>query len=341
REAFKLEDFARSPKEIKNVMSTIITSRGCPYECSFCASQKTGYRFRSADNVLKEIRQVKERYGVNNFYLIDDTINVNSPRLLELSKKLKDEHIQWRCNGRFDLFSEELLVAMKEAGCIHISIGVESGDNAVLERMHKRLNTDIIKEKAKLIHKVGIGLTVNFMFGFPFETAENIDNTIKLIKAIEPYVSDFQRAGILIPFPGTTLYEEFKQGSKYDKWWLRPNDFMSEVRESDYRPLYKKFLFDDLGLLDKGTFFDYSEDVKKKIREGMRVIDQIVMRRKAKTLNFTKFKVMNDLIYGGMNAFVFTSKLLYNINPKVERKIIHPMYYRLRRSKYYLKNKTY
>ena len=78
-------------KELKNVMSTIITSRGCPYQCSFCASQNTGYRFRSAENVLKEIKQVKKRYGVKNFYFIDDTINVNKARLIALCNKLKKE----------------------------------------------------------------------------------------------------------------------------------------------------------------------------------------------------------------------------------------------------------
>jgi len=342
REAFILADFARSEKEIKNVMSTIITSRGCPFECSFCASQSSGYRFRSAANVIQEIQQVKKLYGTRNFYLIDDTINVHRARLLELCKELKKENIVWRCNGRFDLMDEELLRAMKDAGCIHISLGVESGDEYVLNRMKKRLTPAIIREKAKLVHKVGIGQTVNFMFGFPFEKPEHIRNTVKLIKQIEPYVSDFQRAGLLIPFPGTTLYEEFKDQYNYDRWWLQPQNFMTEVRESDYRPLFKKFLFDDIGLLNKnGRFFDYSDEVVKEIRIGMRTIDQIVMKRKAKTLNFTPIKIMSSVIHLGMNAFVFSSKLLYNLNPKIERRIIHPLYYALRRNRFYLKNRQY
>ena len=342
REAFILSDFARSEKEIKNVMSTLITSRGCPFECSFCASQKTGYRFRSADNVLKEIRQVKEKYGTRNFYLVDDTINVHRKRLIELCEALKGEDIVWRCNGRFDLMDEELLIKMKEAGCIHISLGVESGDDEVLKRMHKKLTANIIREKAKLIHDVGISQTLNFMFGFPFETPESIEKTIQLIKDIEPYITDIQRAGLLIPFPGTTLYEEFKTQYNYDQWWLRPEDFMTEVRESDHRPIFKKFLFDDLGLInEKGKFFEYSDEMIKKIKKGMRTIDHIVMKRKVHALNFTKSKFVEKAIYMAMLGMIYSSKGLYNLNPNIERKVIHPLYYSVRRNKYYLKNRTY
>ena len=342
REAFNLNDFARSDKEIKNVMSTIITSRGCPYECSFCASQKSGYRYRSAANVVGEMREVNKKYGVTNFYIIDDTINVHRARLIELCNALKDENIIWRCNARFDLMDEELLRKMKEAGCKHISFGVESGDDQVLEKMRKRLTVAKIKEKAKLVHEVGIGQTVNFMFGFPFENPESIENTIKLIKDIEPYVTDVQRAGLLIPFPGTTLYEEFKSQYDYDQWWLRPQDFMTNVRESEYRPLYKKFLFDDLGLLEeKGRFFNYSKDIAKKIKKGMKTIDYIVMKRKARALNFTNYKMVERMIYLGMIGIVSASKFLYKINPKLERRIIHPAYYAMRRSRYYLKDRQY
>jgi len=342
RDAFSLRDFARSDKEIKNVMSTIITSRGCPYECTFCASQSSGYRFRSTENIIQEIRQIKQQYGTTNFYLIDDTINVHRKRLLELCEGLKKEHIVWRCNARFDLMDEELLRTMKDAGCIHISFGVESGDAEVLKRMKKKLTPEEIRKKAKLVHDVGIGQTVNFMFGFPFEKPESIRNTVRLIKQIEPYVSDFQRAGLLIPFPGTTLYDEFKDQYNYDRWWLQPQNFMTEVRESEYRPLFKKFLFDDLGLLkEKGRFFNYSDDVTREIKRGMHVIDQIVMKRKAKTLNFTPIRAMSNIIHAIMNLFVFSSKLLYSIHPKIEREIIHPLYYAMRRSRYYLKNRVY
>ena len=336
REAFILEDFGKTPKEIRIAMSTIITSRGCPFECSFCASQKTGYRYRSAENIIGEIRQVKERYGVTNFYFLDDTININRKRLIELCDALKKENITWRCNGRFDLMDEELLIKMKESGCKHISFGVESGDNYVLSRMKKRLTTEKILEKAKLVHGVGINQTVNFMFGFPYEKPEHIDNTIKLIKQLGPYVSDWSRGGLLIPFPGTTLYEEFKDEYGYDKWWLRPEEFMTEVRESDSRPLFKRFLFDDHGQLEEqGKFFTYSDDVKAKIREGIRVLDYMIMKKKAKALNFTNNKIMEKAIYAGMVGIVNASKFLYHINPKLELKVIQPIHYALRRSRIY------
>lgn len=342
REAFNLEDFARSQKELKNVMSTIVTSRGCPFGCTFCASQRTGYRYRSAENVINEIRQVKEKYETKNFYFVDDTINVHRERLVQLCKALKGENIIWRCNGRYDLMDKELLRLMKDSGCANISFGVESGDDDVLKRINKRLTVNEIKEKAKMVHEVGIGQTINFMFGFPFEEPENIENTIKLIKELEPYASDVQRAGLLIPFPGTILYDEFKEDYNYDKWWLRPQEFMTEVRQSEYRPLFKKVLFDDLGLLEQqGRFFTYSDEVKKKIRKGICVINKLVIKRKAQTLNFTKYAIVSKLIEIGMNSLFLSSKILYTINPDLERKVIHQLYYAIRRSKYYLKNRIY
>ncbi len=342
REAFNLQDFARSENEIKNVMSTILTSRGCPFSCAFCASQNTGYRFRSAENVVKEIRQIKAKYGVRNFYFVDDTINVNRERLIALCDALKEENIVWRCNGRYDLVDKELLIKMKESGCIYVSFGVESGDEEVLKRLHKNLTPQLVKEKIKLVHDIGIGQTANFMFGFPFETPSNIENTIRFIQEVEPYINDLQRAGILMPFPGTTLYDEFKKDHNYDEWWLKPQDYMTEVRQSERRPLFKKFLFDDLGLLnEKGRFFNYSKPVVKKIRKGMQTIDHIVIRRKARLLNFTKHRAADNIIYLAILSFVYASKVLWKINPNIEQQIIHPIYYAMRRSKYYLKNRIY
>ena len=135
---------------------------------------------------------------------------------------------------------------------------------------------------------------------------------------------------------GTTLYEEFKEEYGYDKWWLRPEEFMTEVRESDSRPLFKRFLFDDHGQLEEqGKFFTYSDDVKAKIREGIRVLDYMIMKKKAKALNFTNNKIMEKAIYAGMVGIVNASKFLYHINPKLELKVIQPIHYALRRSRIY------
>jgi radical SAM superfamily enzyme YgiQ (UPF0313 family) len=337
--AYNLKDFAASDKELKNSLGIIITSRGCMGRCIFCSKTVSGsiYRFRSAENIAEELKQLKQKYGINSFLLVDDTINIIPGRLREICKHLRGAGIVWRCNARIDFMTKELLQEMKASGCTQISYGIESGDPDVLRLMRKGFTIDKAKQVVKWTHEAGIAQIVNFMFGFPFETEANIRNTINAIRWMEPYINAIQRGAILIPFPGTEVYETNKDKHSFAEWWLKPSKYLRELHSDEKLPLYKKVLFKDLGMLNKDeAFFDYSPRVIRQIRKAIALINRIIVRKKAEDLNFTSLRRLTVLIEIAVWALLALSLLAYKISPKLERRIIFAAYLLLRQSNLYL-----
>lgn len=188
-------------------MGLIMTSRGCPYGCTYCATDTKRVSFRSVDNVLKEVMFVKEKYGTTQFTFKDDSFTVNKKRVIELCKKLieADFKIQWECNTRVNLIDEDLLMLMKKAGCNFIKIGIESGSEQVLKIMQKGITLSQIVEAARLLKKAGIHWTGYFMMGMPGETKEDVYQTLKLMYKIKP---DLALIAVYEPFPGTVMFED-------------------------------------------------------------------------------------------------------------------------------------
>ncbi|OGL44069.1 MAG: hypothetical protein A2W05_03340 [Candidatus Schekmanbacteria bacterium RBG_16_38_10] len=188
-------------------MGLLMTSRGCPYNCSYCATsiweRKT--RYRSVDNVIDEIRFVMDKYGTRQFTFKDDSFTVNKKRVLELCDRLIKEKIKvnWDCNTRVNLVDEELLKKMKKAGCNSIKVGIETGSERILKLMNKNITLEQCRRAAKLFRKVGIHWTGYFMMGLPSETKEEIYQTLKFMKELNP---DYASLSVYEPFPGTELF---------------------------------------------------------------------------------------------------------------------------------------
>lgn len=194
----------------------VITSRGCPYSCSFCASPllwKKKVRFRSADNVIAELRSLKEQ-GFNYIQFQDDTftLNYNTSKLLDkmIQEKL---NLSWTCDTHLNAINAETLKKIKDAGCIRIKIGVESGNKEILKKINKGITPELVLEKIKLIKKYDLSVTSYFMIGFPGETDQQARETIELAKRIE---ADYYSLSILAPYYGTSFYDDFikKNGDK-------------------------------------------------------------------------------------------------------------------------------
>jgi radical SAM superfamily enzyme YgiQ (UPF0313 family) len=189
-------------------MGLLMTSRGCPYNCSYCATsiweRKT--RYRSVDNVIDEIRFVIEKFGTKQFTFKDDSFTVNKKRVINLCDRLIKEKIKinWDCNTRVNLVDEELLRKMKKAGCNSIKIGIESGSEKVLKLMNKNITLEQCRQAAKLFRKVGIHWTGYFMMGLPSETKEDVYQTLKFMKELKP---DYASFSVYEPFPRTELFE--------------------------------------------------------------------------------------------------------------------------------------
>ena len=215
----------------------IITSRGCPAACTFCSSPEfwgRGLRFRSADNMLDEVRLLRERHGVVYLSVRDDTFTVSRKRVVDFCRGLIESGIDllWDCQSRVNIVDEERLVWMRRAGCTHIQYGVESGSPRMLERLNKGITLDEIRAAAALTRRVGMGLSIYLITGIDSETDEDLRSTLRLIEEIRPH------DGLVSPltvYPGTGLYEDAKRRFGIgDAFWLESRDEAYFVRDDPW-----------------------------------------------------------------------------------------------------------
>jgi anaerobic magnesium-protoporphyrin IX monomethyl ester cyclase len=201
----------------------ITTSRGCIFWCDFCSAVRMfgrRYRMRSVKNVVDEIEYLCKKYNATQFTFCDDAFTVDKSRTEELCNEIKkrDLKIKWNCGTRVDMVTKELLTKMKEAGCISVWFGVESGSQDVLNEMHKEISTEETIRAVKWVLELGLKPVPNVLLGFPGETKESAWKTIKFTLEISP--DDEAYYNIATPLPGTPLYDRVKENG-----WLRVTDF--------------------------------------------------------------------------------------------------------------------
>ena len=197
--------------------ANVLTSRGCPYSCSFCQNRflKNIYkgrgafvRYRSTENVLDEIEQLITKYGTSCLYFSDEAFTLNRKRTLDFLSgyRKRFKNLPFMCQTRADLLNEEIMESLKEAGCHQINIGVESGNEYIRNRiLRKELSDEQIKTAFSLARKYDIKTQSFNMLGIPGETKENIWETISLNKELRP---SRMPCTIFMPFHGTELGEE-------------------------------------------------------------------------------------------------------------------------------------
>jgi len=204
----------------KKRWATMITSRGCPYNCVFCSIHTVWgrrWRARSPENVVEEIRNLVESYAVEEIDFEDDNLTLNRKRMEKICDLIHREKIDidWRTpNGvRVDTLDEEISRKMKESGCKEIMIGVESGDQNVLDAIIKK-NIDLnqVEEVVKIAKKAGIEVGCFFVIGLIGETKQNIENTINFARKLKRLGADSFWFSIATPYYGTDLYEQAEKG---------------------------------------------------------------------------------------------------------------------------------
>lgn len=207
----------------------MISSRGCPANCTFCGSpQFWGHkvRFHSPEYFVEQMEQLYHK-GITFFYVSDDTFTMRKDRVIQICKKIieKDLKITWFAISRVNYVNEEMLYWMRKAGCIQISYGVESGSEKIRNMLNKNIKTDDIRRAFTLTTMYGILARAYFIYGSPGESWETIQETIDLICEIKPLSIIFY---ILDIFPGTALYEDFKRRTKLndDVWLKKIEDIM-------------------------------------------------------------------------------------------------------------------
>jgi radical SAM superfamily enzyme YgiQ (UPF0313 family) len=193
--------------------ANMITSRGCPFRCIYCYDTfGKKIRYRSADNVVSEMKELKKRYNIHRLSFYDETFIADRKRALEICNKMIEEKLNlvWDCNGRANLVDEELLTLMKRAGCTHIEYGIESGSQQILDRMRKGVTVEQAKNAVRLARGVGLEVITPIMIGTPGETRKTIAETIAFFKEMGIVANCFYTT----PNPGTPLYEEMRACGK-------------------------------------------------------------------------------------------------------------------------------
>lgn len=202
----------------------VISSRGCPFGCAFCSStimwgKRT--RFRSVHNVMSEIKMLVKDFSLKLFWFTDDTFTLDRDRALKLCSELEKirPQLKWGCVTRADMVDEQMLRALKRAGCTSVQYGIESANAKTMAILGKKIFREEIEEKVALAKKVGLEVFGSFVIGLPGETKEMIEETIEFAESLS--LADAQ-INIAVPFLGTPLREVLvpKFGSKirHNNW---------------------------------------------------------------------------------------------------------------------------
>lgn len=217
--------------------TTMQTSRGCPGRCIFCTAPEfygKKYRFRSAENVLEELREIK-RLGYQEVFIRDETFTAMKKRNLEICEGMIREKLDlsWIANGRVDMIDKETMITMKRAGCHMLKFGVETGSNQMLKNYQKGTTVAQAEAAFRWTHEVGLETHAHMIIGGPGESHNTIDKSVDFVKRLDPTTVSF---GIVTPYPGTKLFDmvadiqpEICDGSDSTMQNLHTEGFYSEA----------------------------------------------------------------------------------------------------------------
>jgi radical SAM superfamily enzyme YgiQ (UPF0313 family) len=201
---------------------TIMSSRGCPLKCIFCIASnfEDAYRYRSPENVMGEVREMYEKWGVNDFYFIDNVFTTHRARARRIADLIRESAlpIGWYCVSRVDYVTPALMQHLASAGCYRIELGVESADMSVIETLKKHIKIEQVHRACDIILSFGMQPMFTFQVGHPNDTRETIAATLDLASSLRErgaatYLS------ITTPYPGTPLLiERDKYGLKMESW---------------------------------------------------------------------------------------------------------------------------
>lgn len=237
--------------------ATMITARGCPNRCKYCASVHfwgTAVKFRSAKNIIEEIEFLIEKYNTKQIAFLDDMFTAHIPRLKEfcellIKKKIK---IKWWCYSRINTMNKELMAIMKKAGCFALNFGIESGNEEILKGINKNITKKKTWEVVQAAKQLGLLVHASFMVGLPGDTKKTVNQTINWAINLNPHIALFC---ITTPFPGTALYKEAIENGWMDqvKSWddvglhmktkYHNDDLNSEEIYNFYKLAQRKFFF--------------------------------------------------------------------------------------------------
>ena len=233
----------------------VMTVRGCPYLCSFCADKKLwggNVRRRSVDNVIKELKNIENTYKVNFVDFDDGTFTYDRKYLKTFCNRMISEKlsIKWRCTARYDNLDEDLIQLMKRANCSGLYFGLESGSDRVLKAINKNTTVEQIIRVSEMVYNSGIPSVTSVLLGLPDENKEDMEGTLKLMETIKTDIFDVNS---YVPLPGSPLWDSMNANDKKNIDWRKTayksfdNYFSKKVTHDDL----KKYLSQAYEIADK------------------------------------------------------------------------------------------
>ena len=197
---------------MKGINATMISSRGCPSYCTFCAAHiVTGrvYRPRSTESVVDEMEYLVRKYNTKFIQFYDDTFTINYKRTVDVCNSIikRGLKVKWFAHARVNTVDEDLFRLMKRAGCTHVSFGIESGNQTILNNIKKGTTLDQSRKAVRASMQAGLKTSITCMVGNPGETSETIKDTINFAVELNPDVAVFT---VLVPLPGTEVYNKYR-----------------------------------------------------------------------------------------------------------------------------------
>lgn len=270
----------------EKTITTMFTSRGCPFQCAFCDRPAMGrnFRARSAKNVVDEIEKCLN-LGIKEIFIYDDTFTVDRKRVMNICNEIINRNLKftWDIRARVNTVDEEMLILLKRAGCERIHYGVEAGTEKILKVLNKQITLDQTLKAFKLTRKFKIQTLAYFMIGAPTETKEDIMATIDFMKKLNP---DFVQITLLTPFPGTKVYQWALEQKIFNDYWkdfaknpqigFKTKYWTKELSNDELEKLltiaYKKFYIRPIYIIKRLFKIRSFSEFLRKLKAGLKVI---------------------------------------------------------------------
>lgn len=270
----------------EKTITTMFTSRGCPFQCAFCDRPAMGrnFRARSAKNVVDEIEKCLD-LKIKEIFIYDDTFTVDQKRVIDICNEIIKRNLKftWDIRARVNTVDEEILILLKKAGCERIHYGVEAGTEKILKVLNKQITLDQALKAFKLSRKLKIQTLAYFMIGAPTETKEDIMETISFMKKLNP---DFVQITLLTPFPGTKVYQWALEQKIFDDYWkdfaknpqigFKTKYWTKELSNNELEKLltiaYKKFYIRPIYIIKRLFKIRSLSELLRKVKAGLKVI---------------------------------------------------------------------
>ncbi len=228
-----------------SIMASLEAGRGCPYNCTFCSTSnfwRRKYRIKKPEQIAMEMKNLHSDFGVTSISLIHDNLIVSEKFIEELTTQINKTipNIRWRCSGRVDNLNKHIIDLLVNSGCESLFLGIESGSEAIQKKINKNLDIKNINETLNYCEKKGLNTWASFIIGFPQETIEDIDDTIKLATDIRQFsTNQVVQIHVLSPEPGSALFENHKEKLTFTNSFSDHSLFVHDKTNYDYIELIR------------------------------------------------------------------------------------------------------